>query len=663
MVSRLPDTQEPRDPREPILLRLARDRVLAHQTLFIHRHSNATPPFHDEMIRDWHDRRKLRLVRKAFRGGAKSTLGEEAITIMACFREFRNCVILGESETRAVERLRAIKHELEHNPYIEELFGNLVGSTWTDTKVILSNGIILQAHGKGQSLRGVKHLDARPDLWLIDDLEDNESVATPEARDKLLKWFFSVVLPAADPGARFIVVGTPLDPEALLEKLAADPSWEVRTYPIEHKDKYGVLTATWEDRFPLPEINKIRDQFERQGLTNQFAQEYLCQSVNPATKPFTAEMFRVEPLIRSWHAVYAMVDPARTAKPDSSATTGVAIWSWIANRLIVWDSYARFWKPDEIISDMFRVGEQYQPVTLGVEEDGLNEFILQPLRQAQVGRGVSLPIRAVRAPKGKLDFIRGLQPFFNAREVVFAQELPDLKSQLLSFPTGRIDAPNALAYALSLRPGSVIYDSFSVQNIFEDLQPAPGVTCHLAVNASQFTTCAVLVQLVEGCLHVIADWVREGDPGLTLAALVTEAVVESGRNPRLLAPASHFDTYDRLGLRAAAQRIPVDLRRGGAEHTGREEIRSLTQRQMRGLPALKVSTRARWTLNAFAGGYCRRLTRAGVLGEFAEDGVYRTLVEGLESFAALMRISSPRENERINWKQDGAGRRYMSARA
>src|SRR5262249_29397762 len=157
----------------------------------------------------------------------------------------------------------------------------------------------------------------------------------------------------------------------------------------------------------------------------------------PATKPFTAEMFRVEPVLRSWHAVYAMVDPARTAKPETSATTGVAVWSWINNRLIVWDAYARYWKPDEIIRDCFRIGEEFRPVVLGIEEDGLNEFILQPLRQEQIGRGISLPIQAVRAPKGKLDFIRALQPFFNAREVIFAKPLDELRAQLLSFPTGR----------------------------------------------------------------------------------------------------------------------------------------------------------------------------------------------------------------------------------
>jgi hypothetical protein len=107
----------------------------------------------------------------------------------------------------------------------------------------------------------------------------------------------------------------------------------------------------------------------------------------------------------------------------------------------------------------------------------------------------------------------------------------------------------------------------------------------------------------------------------------------------------------------------VEIRRGGAEHTGREEIRALTQRQSRGLPLLKVSTRAKWTLNAFSGGYARSLTRAGVLTEFATEGPYRTLMEGLESFAALMKVKAREEDNTVNWKLDSHGRRYMSARA
>jgi hypothetical protein len=61
--------------------------------------------------------------------------------------------------------------------------------------------------------------------------------------------------------------------------------------------------------------------------------------------------------------------------------------------------------------------------------------------------------------RGKIDFIRSLQPFFQAREVTFCKALPELESQFRSFPKGAIDGPNALAYALKMRPGLVIYDA------------------------------------------------------------------------------------------------------------------------------------------------------------------------------------------------------------
>src|SRR5207245_723225 len=104
--------------------------------------------------------------------------------------------------------------------------------------------------------------------------------------------------------------------------------------------------------------------------TQEFAQEYMVQAEDPAVKAFTSDMLKVEPTVRTWHATYAMYDPARTVK-TTSATTGVGVFSWINNRLIVWDAYGHRWKPDEIISDMFKVDEIYAPITIGVERDGL----------------------------------------------------------------------------------------------------------------------------------------------------------------------------------------------------------------------------------------------------------------------------------------------------
>lgn len=646
--------------REQLIEKLARNPRLAHATFFGHRHPNARPDFHNEIIDLWHSDIPQVLV-EAFRGAAKSTLAEEAITIMAALRRVRNILILGETFDRAVDRLKAIKHEIENNEFIQELFGSLIGDTWTESKIVLSNGVCIQAAGQGQSLRGVKHLDARPDMAFGDDLENEESVATPEARNKVSNWLYSVVVPALDPVNRMRINGTPLNPESLIVNLSKSPHWVSRRYPIKYRDENGEWRPTWGSRFSLDWIAAKEQEFFTAGKSTNFKQEYYCEAEDPAVKAFTPDMFRVEPTVRTWHAVYCMYDPARTTK-KTSADTGVVHFSWLNNRLIVWDAYGRNWKPDEIINDMFRADSEYSPVTIGVERDGLEEFILQPLRQEQLKRGYAIPIRDMKAPKGKMDFIRGLQPFFKAHEIIFTKDLPDLRAQLLAFPTGLIDIPNALAYALMLRPGQSVYENFSWANVADQLYKLPRAPMYLAVNGTQMYTTAVLIQMVDGAFNILWDAVREGDPGATLEGMLRDANVEAGQKVKLFAPPDHFGNYDTIGLRGSARKVPVDLHKGGQPLDGRDEIRGLLQRTIKGHPALRVSGGARWTLNALSGGYCKEVLKTGMLTEFAVDGPYKTLMEGIESLAALLKFGQMREEQAVNWATASDGRRYISAR-
>lgn len=645
---------------EELIERLARSPRLLHATLFQHRHPDVTPDFHLEMIDDWWSDHPY-VGEEAFRGGAKSTIAEEAITGMACLRKFKNGVILGDNETRAKERLMSIKHELTTNDFIEELFGPLEGDTWTETKIVLKNGVALHALGRGQSMRGTKHLSERPDMVFGDDMEGEEDILTPEARDKFRSWWFKVVIPALAPKRRVRVAGTPLHPESWLVRTKKASGWKFKSYPIKFRGPDGEWVATWPARFPLEKVNEIEQTYIEAGATQEFQQEYMVQAEDPAIKAFTADLIKVEPTVRTWHATYVMVDPARTVK-TTSATTGFVAFSWINNRLMVWEGYGKKAKPDEIIADMFDLDDRYAPITIGVERDGLEEFILQPLRHEQIRRGYAIPIRPMKAPKGKMDFIRGLQPFFKAGEVIFAKDLPELRAQMLGFPTGAIDIPNALAYALILRPGQPIYENFGTANVVEEIFKLPRATMYLAVGATTMYTTAVLVQVNDGVFNVLADWVREGDPGAVLGGIVADAGLEAGQRPKLYGDPQHFGNYDTVGLRGAARKIPADLSQGGLGLDGRDEIRALLKRQIRGGPALRVSHRARWTLNAFAGGYCKEVAKNGQLMEFASDGPYKTLMEGLESFASLLKMGHLGEDQPVNWQTTSDGRRYISSR-
>src|SRR6267142_4307202 len=116
--------EDPTDERSEVILRLGRNKRLAHAALFGHRHPNETPDLHYEIIDLWHSQAPKVLL-MAFRGAGKSTLSEEAVIVEACLRQFHNGVIIGSCYERAVERLTSIKHEFETNPFIEELFGDL----------------------------------------------------------------------------------------------------------------------------------------------------------------------------------------------------------------------------------------------------------------------------------------------------------------------------------------------------------------------------------------------------------------------------------------------------------------------------------------------------------------------------------------------------------
>jgi hypothetical protein len=686
----MPETIE--DIKEAILDGFRRDRWLAHQKLFPHRHPDRSPPAHKALVAAINAPRP-RVSIEGFRGFAKSTYLEETAVLKAVFLEYRNLVIVGASYARACERLAPIKREFEMNEEMLSLTGDLKGATWQEGKVTLTipQGIAkppaevcIQALGRDQSMTGMKHLDWRPDAALIDDVEDPEEVRTDAQREGTWNWFLKTFLPSLDhPLYSWVrVLGTRRGVGSLPERLESD-GWQSAKFPVETVDGEGNRRATWPSKFPLDAIDKMKATYR--GDMHTYMQEYMCVATSEADRVFTREMFRVEPRVRTWQAVYAMIDPARTTN-RTSATTGWAVWSWLSNRLIVWAAGAAMLKPDEIIDLTFTIAEEFNPVWIGVEEDGLNEFILQPLRHEQLRRSHTIPVKAIRAPRSKMDFIRGLQPFFAAGEVLFNAALPELEAQLLSFPTGRIDAPNALAYALPMRPVAPVYESVAVESLVDEHDPDPSRPLYLAANATGSLTTAVLCQNLSGEIRVYADWVEEGAPAETVARIYAEAsligdAALSARprvsrwqdalklpdispilrrdKPKWIVPPHHGNEWNNVGLEQGIRRLPSHVAHGGDYLGGRH---SLSQALRQARPALAVSERAGWVLRALAGGYSRALRRGGQLGEEAEPGVYRVLMEGLESFAAMSAFTNRDDDDNTGqpWAYDKRGVAYRS---
>lgn len=641
---------EPHD-KASIVRFLHENRYEAHQVLFKNRHPQLSSPAHRQTIDEWHDDH-LKRIFLAFRGFGKSTISEEAFIIRALFQEFHNGLILGENETRAVERLASVKHELEYNEFITAIFGLQVGALWQATKIILPNGVCIQAVGSGQSLRGIKHLQYRPDCVLVDDVEGDKDASTPEQRVKTRSWFTSVVLPALSPGTLVRMTATPLDEESLPLMLSRAGTWTTSTIPIKHLDtSSGSWMPTWQERYPMPFIDALESEYGSIGSLAEFSREYMCVATTESERTFKESYFRTTDRLRAWHSVYVMYDPARTTNQQTSAMTGKVVFSWFGSKLVVWESGGYFWMPDELVEDVFKAAALYHPVVIGVEQDGLHEFIMQPLRRKMALEGLSLPLEPFKAPRGKLDFIKGLQPFFKAQDVEFFGDGHDeLKKQLLNFPRGRIDVPNALAYALTMRPGQPVYGEFHERHIAHDLvqKGAEPLWCVLNCNQAQVST--LVLQFIGGCCRVLWDQIMDGAPGEAIPKSLKEAKLQFGRAPRGLASPRHFKPYDTLGLRPAAKSHGFTLFQGGDPPKGEDELRTL----LRSPHGFQCSPEASWTLRALSGGYA--------VGMDGKQGPYQLIAESLETFCARLAMVQDDRDEALNYAYTEAGQRYLTSR-
>jgi hypothetical protein len=654
-----------RSPILDLLDELQSDWPFTLDYLFAHRHPQKSPAFHKTVIDAWFSSDPRVLV-EIFRGGAKTTRAEEALAVMALFQLTDYALVVGNSYPAACERLAAIRYELENNEKIHAMFGQVKGPRWGENILQLTNGVILQAFGAGQSVRGTKSptTNARPDLALVDDFEDRESVSTPEARRKVAQWFTRELIPALSPDARVRVNGTPLHVDSVIEQFKQSSEWKTYSFPLYTMDG-ETKVPVWPERFPLEWIEKKYESFRADGDLAGFSQEYLLKPMTDAASIFSRnDMQIVDPstLRVEFAPKILVVDPARTTNQRTSARTGYAVGAWVGSHLHIYEAFGAFHTPFEQVATIFDLARTHAPMTVAVEEDGLNQWLLQPIRAEMVRRGDILPLQPVKAPQNKDGFIRGLQPFFQAREVRFMKELPDLVEELMTFPMGRKDVVNAVAYLLRLRPGMPVYPSFSSDHILHKA-PHARADWFLFVNATAGVLQAVLVFVQDGATHVARDWVLEGSLDESLRAVLISVAHEMPQNKRaqMVLPFERTLANDMSGLSATIKRMQIQFRTGKRVNDALECL-DAPLRTRRGIaPLLTVSPEATWTLNALAGGYCRDpgTTTFGV-----RDNIHKYVAQALEAgYASISGYALDDDTSQdVVWARSDTGRRYISMR-
>lgn len=221
----------------------------------------------------------------AFRGSAKSTLCTLSYPLWAILgkEKKRFVVILSQTQRQARQHLSNIKNELEKNLLLRNDLGPFKEETdeWGGYSLVIPRyNARITAASSEQSIRGMRHLQHRPDVIIADDVEDLQSVRTQEGRNKTYDWFKGDVLPSGTLTTKAIVVGNLLHEDSLLRRMQEEITLGTlkgiyREYPvINSKDE-----IIWKGKFPT--VDALNE--ERMKLSNEPAwqREFLLK-ITPA---------------------------------------------------------------------------------------------------------------------------------------------------------------------------------------------------------------------------------------------------------------------------------------------------------------------------------------------------------------------------------------------
>jgi predicted phage terminase large subunit-like protein len=392
------------------------------------------------------------------RGTAKSTAVTHAYTIGNVLLGDRDFVlIISDTETQAAQFLGDIKAEFQENDALIKQFGikpKFVKDTETDIIVdSMAGRFRIIAKGSEQKVRGLKWNNKRPNLIVIDDSENDESVMNPERREKFRNWFLNALLPCGGDHCIYRMVGTILHLDSMLFRLINDPSWRTDLWQAHNKDFTELL---WPEKFPRERLERIRLGYESQGNLEGYAQEYLNNPIMEGNTYFRKQDFiPMDDPDHEKHMIYiSAADFAISEKEKADNTVIITAGICDEGFLYIVDVRRGRIGSIDIIDELISVGRRYNPEIFTFETEKIDKAIGPFLDKEMRKTGVYLNIDKVTPSKSKTTRGKSIQAMMKSGSVRFdkkADWYPDFETEMMTItpagPKGKHDDQfDAFAY-------------------------------------------------------------------------------------------------------------------------------------------------------------------------------------------------------------------------
>jgi predicted phage terminase large subunit-like protein len=345
--------------------------------------------------------------------------------------------------------------ELLYNERLHQDFGELVKGNKSVDDFVTLNDIRVKARGRGQRLRGLKHKQYRPDLAILDDMENDANVRNPEIVQSILDWIKSAVYPALDAKGTLMIIGTILRWRSALHLMLTSPDepyckFQRRLFRAFQEDG----TSLWEARHPVARL-KLQKQLMGSVAFNR-------EKMN---EPAPDGGFFKEEWIHYYHpdslkdrelVVAGFFDPSMETGATSDYKAFITV-GWCPQEMVfyVMDAVIQKTTLEQIMRTIYNRHEQFRYRVVGVEDNLFQRLLLKEFDRLGVERRQLLPVKGITHRIAKETRVAGLSPLLERGKIRFIRGHSDqelLVEQLLYFPSRTLhdDGPDALEGAIDL---------------------------------------------------------------------------------------------------------------------------------------------------------------------------------------------------------------------
>jgi hypothetical protein len=289
------ETLQPIDPIAVIIKSFEDNPLQWGKVYFTHHFRIGSPGFHSKIMKEVVANRFFGVA--APRESSKSTLLSFIYPMhQLCFKKRRFIVIVSNTYSKAARTLENMKKEFRDNIALQRDYPiTITKDSEGDSIFRWGNGYETRVLCKGAeqmgSVRGEKFGAYRPDLIIIDDIEDDEMVRNPDRRRDLKDLYDEALIPAGEFGlVQVIVVGTILHDDSLMAKIVSKdyyPEYRKLLYRAKNLMPDGTYKSLWHEKWTLYYL----DQMEKEK-PDVFAKEMQNDPVSGANQVFFKEDFR-----------------------------------------------------------------------------------------------------------------------------------------------------------------------------------------------------------------------------------------------------------------------------------------------------------------------------------------------------------------------------------